>query len=124
VRIDSRDDARDLELGALLKDAASARAGLGRARPGRASSPASSRRIGARRLALPIAAAASLAVAIGGGLWGPSILARQAALRDSMAFARDLLHERSPALSFELPPALGEDSTALEGFIDDLWAAP
>lgn len=108
------DDVRDLELGALLKTAVSAQVdGMARRIPSRSLVP--------YRL-LPFAAA--LVVAVGGVSLGHSVLVRGAALRNSLAFAQDILRESPSTLYFELFPPRGRDAEVLAGFIDDLWAEP
>lgn len=112
------EDVRDLELGALLKAAYSAEPA---ARPSLAV-PRS--RWGRPGLVLPFAAAAALLLAVTGLALGPSALARRADLRNSLAFAQDVLDDSPSTLFLDLPPPRGRDAEALSGFIDDLWAEP
>lgn len=111
------EDARDLELGALLKAAYSARPMEG---PRRVVLRSGWRR---RGLVLPFAAAALLLAGAGLAL-GPPALARKVALKNSLAFAQDILDESPAAFYLDVPPPRGRDAEALSGFIDDLWAEP
>lgn len=118
MRRKSIDDERDLELGALLKAAYSAQPMEG---PRLADPRQGWRRQG---LVLPFAAAAAILLSGTSLALGPSALARRADLRNSLAFAQDVLGESPSALYLELPPPRGRDAEALSGFIDDLWAEP